>query len=193
MDPARLTAAAIAFVLAVSLAIQPTLGEAGYLANFAGLFRYFTIWSNAAALVVMALVAFGRMPGRAVLASLAASLTVVGVVYWALLAGEHQPIGLDRLTNQVYHTLVPIGYLGWWFAFAPRSDRIAPLLPTVMAPPLIYAVFAFIVGRSTGFYPYFFSNQPELGWGPFLLANAALALFFAGVGAVLVAVQARLR
>ena len=190
--PARLSAAALAVLLAVSLAIQPTLDEGSYAANLAGLFRYFTIWSNAAALVVMTLVALGRAPGRAVVASLVTALTVVGVVYWGLLAGDHQPVGIDRLTNQVYHTIVPLAVAAWWFAFAPRSDRIAPHLPAIMAPPLIYAVFAFVVGRLTGFYPYFFSNQPELGWGPFLLANTALTLFFAGVGAVLLALQAKL-
>ena len=187
--PARLSAAALAALLAGSLAIQPTLGEGSYAANFAGLFRYFTIWSNAAALVVMALVAIGRTAGRAVLASLVTALTVVGAVYWGLLASEHQPVGIDRLTNQVYHTIVPLAVVAWWFAFASPSERIAPHLPAVMAPPLVYAVFAFVVGRLTGFYPYFFSNQPELGWGPFLLANTALAVFFAGVGAVLLALQ----
>ena len=193
---ARLAAAIIAALALASFLVQPFVPEGGWWTNAAARFRYFTTWANTGALVVMALVALGRRPGRAVLVSLVASLAVVGLVYWGLLAADHHPVGWDAATNQIDHTVVPLAVLGWWFAFAPsaeRADRMAPLLPAVVAPPLIYAVFALIYGKSTGFYPYFFSDQPRLGWAMFLLANLGLALLFAMIGAALVAIRYRLR
>ena len=188
---ARFFAAVIAITAGLALAAQPTLGEGSYLENAAAVLRFFTIWSNVAACIVMTLAALGKPAGRGIMAALATALTVVCVVYWALLSGEHHPVGFDRVTNQSHHTFVPLATIAWWFAYAPRAERIAPLLPAVMVPPLAYGVFALILGQLTGFYAYFFLDQPALGWGQFGLNNALLTVFFAGLGALLIALHRR--
>ncbi|MEP5938005.1 MAG: Pr6Pr family membrane protein [Erythrobacter sp.] len=186
---ARLAAGAIAFIAAASLIAQPMLRDGSYLSNLGGMVRYFTIWGNIAATLAMGWIAMGRGLPRAVLASLATSLTVVGLVYWALLAGYHTPTGLGWYTNQVHHSFVPIATVAWWFCYTTPAPKIMPMLPTIMAPPLSYGLFAFLLGEATGFYAYFFINLPELGWANFLLNNVGLALFFAALGAVLVALK----
>ena len=58
-----------------------------------------------------------------------------------------------------------------------------------MVPPLTYGAFALVLGQLTGFYPYFFTDLPALGWPIFLLSNVLLALFFAILGSGLVTLK----
>ena len=186
---ARLAAGTIAIIAAASLIVQPFLNDGSYLGNLGGMVRYFTIWGNIAATLAMGWIAIGKGMPRAVLASLATSLTVVGAVYWVLLAGYHTPTGLGWYTNQIHHSFVPIATVAWWFGYTTPAPKIMPMLPTIMAPPLSYGMFAFLLGEATGFYAYFFINLPDLGWTNFLLNNVGLALFFAGLGAVLITLK----
>lgn len=185
----RITAGTIAIIGIISLGLQSTLGESSVIANAGGLMRYFTIWGNVAACVAMGLAAMGRQIPRSAMAALATALTVIGLVYWALLAADHHPVGLDRMTNQVFHTFVPLATVLWWLRYTPRIAAIIPALPMIMAPPLAYGLFAFVLGEITGFYAYFFLDLPALGWLQFLISNIVLAIFFAMMGAGLVAIK----
>lgn len=182
--------AGIISVLAVgALAVQTTLGDGSVPENALGLARFFTIWSNIGAAMVMALAASGRTIPRGVLTALVTALTVVMMVYWGLLATDHHPVGLDRYTNQVFHTIVPVATLVWWFRFIEPAPAILPLVPAIMVPPLSYGAFAFVLGELTGFYAYFFLDLPKIGWINFLISNVLLAAFFAMLGATLVAIK----
>lgn len=184
---ARTMAGAIALIALANLGLQTTIGTGSLLENAAGLLRFFTIWSNCAAALLMGAIAAGKTVPRAVMAALATALSVVSLVYWMLLAVDHHPVGLDVLTNQIFHTFVPAATFAWWLKYTPRAPHIIPLLPVIMVPPLSYGAFAFVLGEATGFYAYFFLDLPELGWAMFLANNVGLALFFALVGTVLLA------
>ncbi|MEO9462170.1 MAG: Pr6Pr family membrane protein [Marinomonas sp.] len=183
---ARLFAGIIAVIAFAALAVQPLLGDGSYLENLGGMLRYFTIWGNVAACLIMAAIALGRDVSRPVMAALATALTIIAVVYWALLSGIHHPEGFDRITNQFHHTIVPALTIGWWLRFTPAAPLAKAMIAVIMVPPLTYGAFALVLGQATGFYPYFFSDLPALGWPKFLLSNAAFALLFAIVGAGLV-------
>lgn len=186
---ARVTAGIIAIAALTSMAMQSMINESGVAENFVLLFRFFTIWSNFTAALLLAWIARGRQVPPAILAALATALTVVGSVYWTLLSADHYPVGLDIVTNQIFHSFVPAATLLWWFAFAPRPKAIATALPVIMIPPLCYGAFAFVLGEATGFYAYFFLELPELGWTQFLINNVGLALFFALIGAILLGIK----
>ncbi len=184
---ARIFAAIVALAAFGALALQTTINEGTMLANFGGMARFFTIWGNIAACLVMGWIALGGSVTRGVMASLATALSVIALVYWALLSGDHHPTGLDRVTNQFHHTLVPLGFALWWLAFTPPAPRMLALIPAIMVPPLSYGAFAFVFGHFTGFYAYFFLNLPEMGWVNFLISNVVLAVFFALMGLGLLA------
>ncbi|TRD11733.1 hypothetical protein FGU71_07545 [Erythrobacter insulae] len=186
---ARFWAGIIFAIAAAALIVQPMLGDGTYLENLGGMVRFFTIWGNIAACFVMGWIAFGGNLSRAWMAALATALTVIALVYWGLLSGQHHPVGFDRITNQAHHTIVPAATIAWWLRFTPRAAAIRPMIPAIMIPPLSYGAFAFGLGELTGFYAYFFLDLPMLGWGSFLLNNALLALFFGCLGAGLVAVK----
>ena len=190
--PARATGAIIAVAAFGALALQTSLNldrDGSPLVAAGLLLRFFTIWSNLAAGIVMALVALDRKVAPAILHALATALAIVGVVYWALLAADHQPVGLDRVTNQFHHTLVPAATILWWFAFAPRPRAGWRALPAVMVAPVAYAVFALGYGAVSGFYAYFFLDAGQLGWAQLAINIGGLAMLFALVGALLLGVK----
>ncbi len=188
---ARLWAGIIAVMAAGALLAQPLLGEFSYAKNLALMLRWFTIWGNVAACAIMARIALGGQVPASIMAALATALTVIASVYWALLSGDHHPVGYDRITNQFHHTIVPLATIAWWWCYTRKAAAIRPLIPVIMAPPLTYGVFALVLGQLTGFYGYFFTDLPALGWPMFLVNNAVLAVFFALLGAGLVALKHR--
>ncbi len=194
--PARAAAAALSFVALLSLFVQSLghsdrLGE--FLASWAAMLRFFTIWGNLAAGLVFGWIAWrGRIEPRIPFA-LAAALVIIAAVYHALLASMHHPEGFEWWTNIAHHTLVPAGGVLWWLLFSRDSLVGWRSLPIVTLVPIIYGAFALAHGAVTGFYPYFFIDLPSLGWGMVLLNMFGLALLFMAVAALLLAIRKIIR
>lgn len=184
---ARLFAAVIGVAGLATILLQIVVSAerdgTGYGLAFAHMLRFFTLWTNTAGALVFLSIALGKGHSSRVMLALATAYAVVALVYHALLARTHHPVGLDVLTNLMFHTLLPAAAIGWWFAFAPRPEWRQ--LPFVMIAPMIYTLFALAVGAATQFYPYFFLDQPRLGWGGFAGWTVALAVFFIVMGAIL--------
>lgn len=190
--PARLTAAATGMLALASLALQTTINlesDGSPLVSFALLLRFFTIWSNLAAGLILLWVAAGKTVSERVLFALATALSIVALVYHALLAMDHHPVGLDWWTNLAFHTVVPAATIGWWIAWSDRAQLTWRSLPLVTPAPVAYTIFALLYGAASGFYPYFFLDLPNLGWVQLLLNVAGLALFFVAMGAILLGLR----
>lgn len=189
---ARPVAAVIAVAALGALVLQTTLNldrDGSPLIAAGLLLRFFTIWSNLAAGLIMGWVAFGRRVAPEILHALASALAIVALVYWLLLAGDHHPEGLDRVTNQLHHTLVPLATIAWWVAFAERSPAFMRSVGVVMIAPVAYAIFALAYGAASGFYAYFFLDAATLGSGQIAANILGLAVLFALVGAVLLTLK----
>ncbi|ANY19669.1 hypothetical protein A6F68_01151 [Tsuneonella dongtanensis] len=186
----RILAAAIAAAGLATVALQTTINlevEGSPLVAFAKLLRFFTIWTNLGGALMFAWLASGRGFSARTLLSLATAYAVVALVYHALLSATHHPIGLDWWTNLMFHTVLPAAAIGWWLAYAPAAAWRG--LPAVTIAPVIYTPFALIVGAATDFYPYFFLDQPKLGWAALGGWLVALAGFFLVMGAILRGIQ----
>ena len=190
--PARIMAACIGLATIATLALQTTINTqpgTSALTNFALLFRYFTIWSNFAAGLMMLWIAFGKGASERVTFALATALTIVALVYHILLAPQHHPVGLDWWTNLNFHALIPAAFIGWWLVFSDREATGWRSLPIVMIFPILYSIFALIYGGISGFYAYFFLDLPSLGWPRLLLNMVGLSLFFIAMGASLLSLR----
>jgi len=190
--PSRTCAAIIAALAFGALALQTTINieqDGSPLVAFALLLRFFTIWSNLAAALVLTRIALGGRVPQPLLFALATALTIVGLVYWVLLAPDHHPVGLDKLTNQVFHTITPLATVLWWLGYAPHHPISRRTLPLVMIAPVLYTGFALVNGALTGFYPYFFLDRSKFGWGQLAFNITGLALFFLVMGAALLGVK----
>ncbi|MEE1878017.1 Pr6Pr family membrane protein [Altererythrobacter litoralis] len=189
---ARACAGAIALLALCAIALQTTINleqDGLPLAAFALLLRYFTIWSNLAAGLILLGVALGGQPGERVLFALATALSVVALVYHALLAADHHPVGLDWWTNLAFHTIIPAAAIAWWIAWSDRAHLTWRSLALVTPVPVGYTAFALVYGAASGFYPYFFLDLPALGWTQLLINLVGLGLFFMAMGALLLGLR----
>ena len=159
-------------------------------------FSYFTILTNL--LVALALTAPALAPdsrlGRwtaseGVRAALAMYIAVVGLIYHLLLDATWNPQGLLFYVNQVLHTVMPIAFVLDWLLFVPKG-RLRWIDPVKwLAYPLLYGVFTVIHGQIIRWYPYWFIDIGELGWGQALLNFGGLLAFFLALGLVVAALD----
>ncbi|WP_309627624.1 Pr6Pr family membrane protein [Brevundimonas sp.] len=159
-------------------------------------FSYFTVLTNV--LVVLALTAPALFPdsrlGRwtaseGVRAAVAMYIAVVGLIYHTLLDATWNPQGLLFYVNQVLHTVMPIAFVLDWLLFVPKG-----LLRWIdpgkwLAWPLLYGVWTVIHGQLIDWYPYWFIDIDELGWGRTAMNFAALLAVFLVLGLIVVALD----
>ena len=116
----------------------------------------------------------------------AAYLVVVGLVYWALLAPLGAAGGVPvPWANLVLHGVVPAAALLDWLLLRDRVRPSLPLLPLVLAYPLLWTAVVLVRGATDGWVPYPFLNPAQGG--------AVVAAWVALVAGVFTAVAALLR
>ncbi|MEZ5680633.1 MAG: Pr6Pr family membrane protein [Erythrobacter sp.] len=190
--PARIAAGVISAAAFAALAVQCMLNlerDGSPLVAAALLLRYFTIWSNLAAAVLLGWAAWKGRIHAALPFALATALAIVAVVYWALLAADHHPVGWDRHTNQMHHTFVPAASILWWLVFTRPPEAGWRSIPLVTVAPLAYTGFALVYGSVSGFYPYFFLDVPQFGMAQVALNLVGLAIAFMLFGGLLLGLR----
>ncbi len=119
-------------------------------------------------------------------AAIALYILVVMVVYYALLAEIHNPVGLNAITNIGLHFLIPVLYIFDWLVFADKDRLSYRTLPWWVAYPVAYGLFNIVRGMATGFYPYPFINVTELGWMSVFLNMIGFTLVYLVGGALFI-------
>jgi len=169
-------------------------GEYGGLASTSlAYFGFFTIQTNI--LVALAFSAPLLKPESAirrfferqsVRAAIALYILVVAVIYYALLAKDHNPEGLSAMLNIGLHLVLPVLYIFDWLVFAPKKSMPFKTVPLWVVFPAGYGVFNIIRGAINGFYPYPFLNVAELGLGGVFSNMMGFVVFYAIGGFVFV-------
>ena len=200
---ARQCAGAIAVVAVVAILVQFGLNFARAAAQGQplwlvpiDLYGYFTIWSVTLVALVTARFALGGDEngplGRPwLLAATVVYIVVVGLIYNILLASMNPQVGLRKLLDLTFHTIIPLAYPLWWLTQTVRG-RLGwqALLPTLVFP-LAYGFFGMAKGAMTGKYAYFFIDIGKYGVPQVLLNIAGLAALYALLMAGLIAVDRR--
>ena len=147
-------------------------------------FSYFTILTNLIVAVYLTSVflAKGRItmvekPGT--LTAITVYITLVGLTYQVLLRNTWNPQGLQRIVDELLHSVVPVLVIIYWSCYEKTKHiRYAAMLIWAIYP-LVYFVFVLLRGPSSHFYPYPFVDVSTLGM-PAVLINAAgiVVLFF---------------
>lgn len=183
-----------ALVLQLVLAIRLILGRGGTVADgviFYGAF--FTITTNL--LVALATTcpliwrgaAISRFFDRPdVITGIAASMVLVGLIYHALLSKLWNPQGAQWLANELLHTVIPLGFLGYWWLSVPRGSVHWRALPYWCLYPIGYFFYAMLRGAINGFYPYPFINATRLGYLRVCVNALGVLAVFVTVAAVLI-------
>ena len=103
---------------------------------------------------------------------MAAAIALVGIYVFLVLRHLAVLEGLFLLADTILHYLCPILYLLWWIAAQRHGLLRWTSLPIMLAPTLIYFVYAMARGLWVQEYPYPILNAIKLGY-PQVLLNAA--------------------
>ncbi|HEX6887748.1 MAG TPA: Pr6Pr family membrane protein [Candidatus Nanopelagicales bacterium] len=178
-----LTAALALSGVALQLWLSIAADEHGYgpVGESLHLLSFFTITANLVVGVVHALLAQHPERGgvwfHAMRLAGLVMITVTGLVYWALLAGE--PLaGADWLANMLLHTLTPLAAVASWAWASPAVRLRWSMLPMMLVIPVLWLLHALLRGAISGYYAYFFMDVATMGYGA-ALANIGLVILVA--------------
>jgi len=168
----------------------------GVLERLEKYFSYFTILTNILVALVLTL---PLMPGTSragvwsrsegVRAGVAMYAVVVGVIYHLLLRATWEPRGFQIVTDTLLHTVMPLAILIDWLAFTPKGHLRWLDAGKWLAFPLAFGAWSLLHGAIGRWYPYWFIDVGELGYGRVLLNLGGLLVFFALVGLIVVAID----
>ena len=154
-------------------------------------FSYFTILTNtlvALFFTIRALHLSGKYAGlfyhRGTPIALTAFILIVGLVYQVALRHIWEPQGLQMITDELLHTVIPLFVLVYWYVYASKQVVTLKEVTPWLLYPAIYAIYILIRGNLSGFYPYPFLNVAEVGMQNALfniLIIFSIALFLMGI------------
>jgi len=157
---------------------------------------FFTLLSNVLVALAMTLpwLAPDTRLGRFFLApgvrtAILVYIVIVAAIYHLLLRKLWDPQGWELVADTIEHIVAPTLYFIDWFLFVPKGTLKFRSAFVWLVFPMAYAVYTVIHGALTGFYPYPFIDESELGYDKMLLNVTGLTVAFGGLGLVLVGVD----
>ncbi len=160
------------------------------------LLSYFTIQTNFLLALLLTLLVikpqskWGRFfAAPYVIGAMAAYITIVGLVYHFMLREQFHPIGLFKVTSDIFHIVSPIAFVVFWLLLVKKITIkwINTLLWLVY--PFIYTIYILTRGAFTGLYPYNFLDVTELGYGRVMSNCGFLLVGFIILNAVYISIS----
>ncbi|EOR93312.1 hypothetical protein ADIARSV_3523 [Arcticibacter svalbardensis MN12-7] len=105
-------------------------------------------------------------------------ILIVSIIYNAILRFQWNPHGLQRIVDELLHSVIPVLFLIYWVIYVFKCHIHWKETLSWLAYPLLYLFFIMIRGMASGFYPYFFINVTQLGLGTVLINSIGIALGF---------------
>ena len=158
-------------------------------------FSYFTIQINLVVALCYTVLLFspGSRAGnffsrQQTLAALTVYIVIVGLIYNIILRFLWNPEGLQKIVDEILHSVIPVLALIYWLVFAGKNKLEWKHVLTWLIYPFAYIIYILIRGSASGFYPYPFINTTELGLNKVLVNSAGIAAVFALISLILVAI-----
>ena len=105
-------------------------------------------------------------------------ITVVGIVYNLILRTLWQPEGMQRLVDELLHSVIPVLFIIYWIIVRPKNKVEWKRAFNWLLYPLVYLVYILLRGKFSGFYPYPFVDVTKLGYSQVLMNCCYLFLAF---------------
>jgi hypothetical protein len=183
------------FAMALQLYLMLVQDPTSMLGVVITYFSFFTILTNI--LVALVFTAAALRPAAAwgqfllrpsVQAGTAVYIAIVGMVYQLLLRHLWNPQGAQWVADVLLHSIIPVGYILYWWLFAARDELSWKNAIGWLVYPGSYLVYTLARGAVSGLYPYPFVDVTALGYGGVLARSAGLMLVFLGMGLLIVAI-----
>lgn len=113
-------------------------------------------------------------------------ITIVGIVYNLILRFLWMPTGMQRITDEILHLVIPILVLIYWFQFvSKKSLEYKNVFPWLLFP-FLYLIYTLIRGYFFNFYPYPFLDVNILGYTPVFVNSFFMLIAFLSIGFLLI-------
>jgi hypothetical protein len=187
--------AALLLQLWLTVDVVITQGR-GFAMGLVVYFGFFTVLTNLLAAVCMSAFVIGsRLPGYrtathpVAITTVAAAITMVGLVYFLVLRHTWKPEGAQFVADVALHYVNPILVVLYWFVVVPAGAITWRTLPWLFAYPLTYLVYIFGRGEVFEIYPYFFIDVGQIGYSMALRNSLGVLVAYGLVLAVLVGLK----
>lgn len=153
-------------------------------------FSFFTILTNS--LVAVMFICLWLFPKHSFFKSVKTQtaitvyILVVGLVYNTVLRFIWQPEGLQKLVDELLHTVIPVAtFVFWWLFTHSKTLQYKHILPWLLYP-FLYLIVILARGHISGFYPYPFVDVTQLGYPKVVVNSLWVVLVFVGIAVLLV-------
>ena len=102
-------------------------------------------------------------------------ITIVGIVYNIILRSTWNPQGMQKLVDELLHSVIPVLFIIFWLGFILIEELKWKNTFPWLIYPIAYMIYALAHGAITKFYPYPFVDVNKLGYNKALL-NAGVVL-----------------
>lgn len=150
-------------------------------ANFR-FFTYFTILVNLVVTIYFTSTVFKKQEveekSLGYLTAITVYITIVGATYQIILRGTWQPTGLQRIVDELLHSVMPVLTIIFWYLFENKAMvKYSQILKWAIFP-IVYLIIMLIRGNFSGFYPYPFVDVTALGLKKVLINSLFVTIFF---------------
>jgi len=148
-------------------------------------FSYFTILTNLLVTICCTIILlkpstkWGHFfSSQRTLTAITVYILVVGLIYNVVLRFIWNPQGLQKIVDELLHSVIPVLFLLLWIFFAKKKpEKWKAFLPWLIYP-LAYLVFVLIRGAFSGFYPYPFIDVTKLGYQKTFINSLGVTIIF---------------
>ena len=125
-------------------------------------------------------------------AAVAVYILVVGIVYNTVLRFLWAPSGMQRLVDELLHSIVPAWYLMYWILFAHKKGLKWAYAINWLWVPFIYLIYIMLRGAVTNIYPYPFMDAYNHGYPKVIISCIVILLLFLFLSFIFIATGRRM-
>lgn len=148
-------------------------------------FSFFTVLTNLLVAIFASLKLFGKndkitswLINYRSETAITLYIVIVGLVYNIILRSIWNPTGLQKVVDELLHTVIPLLFLGYWIAFVDKKLLVYKDILPWLIYPAVYCIFVLFRGYFSDFYPYPFIDVTVLGYAQTAINSFFLILVF---------------
>ncbi|GGD23920.1 hypothetical protein GCM10011343_12650 [Flavobacterium orientale] len=152
-------------------------------------FSFFTILSNILVTLSFTFFYFNQknfFTRYATQTALVVYISIVAIVYNLVLRFIWEPQGLQKVTDELLHVIVPILYVFYWIKFTDVIQLYYKYIFKILFFPAAYLVLILIRGHFSNYYPYPFIDVFKIGYNQVVVNSCIVLLAFVVVSLIAV-------
>jgi len=118
--------------------------------------------------------------------ALTSFILIVGLVYQIILRSAWHPTGLQKIIDELLHTVIPLFTLIYWAYFANSKDYKIKNIKIWFWYPIGYFLYIIIRGYFSNFYPYPFVDVTAIGYLQVIINSIIVTVTFLAVLSILI-------